>query len=139
MIIALSAAALIISAQVTSPTVATPDAGTATSSSEVAETARQFLLLLDERRWAESYQATSASFRELNTVQAWIAASEKARVPLGAAISRTLVSQENLPAPPDGYEVVKFRTSYANKAGALETVSLRRENGIWRVAGVMID
>lgn len=57
----------------------------------------------------------------------------------GAVISRTLLSQENLPAPPAGYEVVKFRTSYANKADAVETVSLARENGEWRVAGVTIE
>ncbi len=54
-------------------------------------------------------------------------------------ISRTFVSQENLPAPPHGYEVVKFRTRFANKAEALETVTLDREDGSWRVVGVTIE
>ena len=54
-------------------------------------------------------------------------------------ISRILISQENLPAPPYGYEVVKFRTAFANKADAVETVSLDREDGRWRVVGVTIE
>ena len=138
MMLVLGLSALIISVQVASPTIATPDAALATPNSEAADAARRWLTLLDEGRWDESYQATSASFRELNTAQVWATVSEKVRTPLGAVVSRRLVSQENLPAPPDGYEVVKFQTRFANKAVALETVSLRRENGSWRVAGVTI-
>lgn len=61
-----------------------------------------------------------------------------ARVPLGAVISRALLSHEYLPAPPDGYEVVKFRTRFANKDAAIETVTLDREARGWRVVGVPI-
>ena len=110
----------------------TPDA-------EVVDTARRFLVLLDQGNWAESYRATASSFRTMNTLQLWSDVSEQARRPLGAMISRTFVSQENLPAPPHGYEVVKFRTRFANKAEALETVTLDREDGVWRVVGVMIE
>jgi hypothetical protein len=53
-------------------------------------------------------------------------------------VSRAVISQENLPAPPHGYEVVKFRTRFANKADAVETVTLDREDGGWRVVGVTI-
>lgn len=137
MILSLGLSALLFSAQIASPTAATADP--AVANSPVADAARHFLTLIDQGRWEESYQATTASFRKLNTAAVWASASEKARPHLGAVVSRTLVSQENLPAPPDGYEVVKFRTSFANKASALETVSLRREDGSWRVAGVMID
>jgi len=110
----------------------------AASHSDVANTARQWLALLDEGRWDESYRATGATFRKANTLQVWAAVSEKVRTPLGAAITRTFLSQENLPAPPGGYEVVKFRTRFANKDGAVETVTLDREDGGWRVVGVTI-
>lgn len=102
------------------------------------DTARQWLALLDQARWNESYRATGTSFRKLNTVQVWADVSEKVRVPLGKVVSRAFVSQENLPAPPYGYEVVKFRTSFTNKADTVETVTLEREDGSWRVVGVMI-
>lgn len=118
---------------------ATPAASQVAPNPEVVDTARQFLVLGDQGRWEESYQATGAAFRKLNTAAVWRSVSEKVRTPLGAVVSRTLIGQENLPAPPHGYEVVKFRTSFANKAEAVETVTLEREGGAWRVVGVTID
>jgi DNA-binding CsgD family transcriptional regulator len=115
----------------------TTDIATAPNT-EVADAARRWLVLLDQGRWEESYRATGTPFRKLNTVQAWAAASERVRTPLGAMISRTAISQENLPAPPAGYEVMKFRTRFANKADAVETVTLDREDGRWRVVGVTV-
>ena len=105
---------------------------------EVVEAARRFLMLVDEGRWDESYRATGTAFQALNTAEVWAAVSEKVRVPLGAVNSRVLLSQEYLPAPPDGYEVVKFRTRFVNKADAVETVTLDREGASWRVVGITI-
>jgi DNA-binding CsgD family transcriptional regulator len=121
------------------PPLPMPVASTNSVNPEVLDTARRWLVLGDEGRWDESYQATGRSFRKLNSLQRWAAVAEKVRTPLGAVLSRTFVSEENLPAPPYGYEVVKFRTSFANKADALETVSLDREKGAWRVVGITID
>ncbi|HEX4694362.1 helix-turn-helix domain-containing protein [Sphingomonas sp.] len=104
----------------------------------VVETARQWLVLLDQGRWDDSYALTGEAFRKLNTRQIWAAASEKVRAPLGAMVSRVLISEENLPAPPSSYEVVKFRTSFANKKDAVETVTLDREGNQWRVVGVTV-
>ena len=118
------------------PVPATTATGDATDAQVVAA-ARQWLALLDQGRWDESWAATARSFRTLNTAQVWATASLKVRAPLGAMVSRTLLSQEDLPAPPHGYEVVKFRTRFAN-ADAVETVSLDREDGVWRVVGVTI-
>ena len=118
------------------PTAAAADAAV---NAEVVDAARQWLALGDQGRWEETYRATGEQFRKLNTLQVWTAAAEKVRVPLGAMISRTLISEENLPAPPYGYEVVKFRTRFANKADAVETVSLDREDGTWRVVGITIE
>jgi hypothetical protein len=116
-----------------------PVAASAKTDPQVVDAARQWLMLVDQAKWDESYRGTMPSFRKLNSLKVWADTSEKVRVPLGAVLSRTLLSQENLPAPPSGYEVVKFRTSYANKADAIETVSLDKEGGIWRVAGVTIE
>jgi DNA-binding CsgD family transcriptional regulator len=139
MTLALALLALTALPQVAStPPPPPPAASRATPSSEVVDVARQWLALLDQSNWEESYRGTGTSFQALNTTQAWAAASESARRPLGAMISRTFLSQETLPAPPSGYEVVKFRTRFANNAETVETVTLDREGGSWRVVGVMI-
>jgi DNA-binding CsgD family transcriptional regulator len=122
----------------TPPPPAPPSATSAATNAEVVDAARRWLGLLDQSRWDESYRGTATAFRRLNTLQAWTAASLQARAPLGAIISRTLISEEELPAPPHGYEVVKFRTRYANRGEAVETVTLDREGGAWRVVGVTI-
>ena len=106
---------------------------------KVGDAARQWLTLVDQGRWDDSYRDTGSAFRKLNTAQVWATTSETVREPLGAVLSRVLLSQEELPAPPNGYQVVRFRTRYANKASAVETVSLEREEGRWRVVGVIIE
>lgn len=68
-----------------------PISSSETTSAEVVNSARQWLALLDQARWDESYRATGASFRALNTAQVWAAASERVRVPLGAMNSRTFL------------------------------------------------
>lgn len=104
----------------------------------VVDTARHWLMLLDRAQWGESYRATTPSFQKLNTLQVWTKASEQARVPLGDMLSRSLISQQEVPTPPHGYQMVKFRTRFANMAEAVETVTLERDKGGWRVAGVTV-
>jgi DNA-binding CsgD family transcriptional regulator len=107
--------------------------------SAVTQAARQWLALVDAGKWQESWAATAQSFQSLNTVQMWQSASEGGRVPLGRVLSRSLGSQESIPAPPNGYQLVRFRTNFANKAGATETLSLAREGESWRVVGYYIE
>lgn len=119
------------------PVPASPAPST-TSDPEAVDFARSWLGLLDQANWTDSYRATGSAFRKLNTADVWAAASREARLPLGAMLARTFVSQENLPAPPAGYEVLKFRTRFANKSDAIETVTLEQEDRHWRVVGVTI-
>lgn len=135
----LGLSALLFATDVAAPPATTTPAALTASQTDAADSARRFLTLIDAGRWDDSYRLTTRSFRELNSAQVWADVSEKVRPPLGAALARELLSVENLPAPPDGYEVVRFRTRFANKPAAVETVSLRREAGGWRVAGVTID
>lgn len=120
------------------PTPPRPSVAAETPDAAVVDTARHWLALLDDARWDESYRATTPSFQKLNTLQVWIKASEQARVPLGAMLSRSLFSQQDVPTPPHGYQMVKFRTRFANRTEAVETVTLEREKGGWRVAGVTV-
>jgi DNA-binding CsgD family transcriptional regulator len=100
---------------------------------------RQWLALVDAGDWQNSWQSTGESFRKLNTVDLWASVSLKVRTPLGAVLSRQLLSEDDVPTPPNGNIVVKFRTSFAGKANALETLALSREDGTWKVVGYFIE
>jgi DNA-binding CsgD family transcriptional regulator len=118
---------------------ADPPVQAAPAQADVVRSARDWLALVDAERWEDSWRGTTDSFRNMNTVEAWRSASEQARVPLGAVVSRADLSRESVPGPPSGYVVVKFRTSFANRASATETLSLAREGETWRVVGYYID
>ncbi|RUN77479.1 DUF4019 domain-containing protein [Sphingomonas sp. TF3] len=120
------------------PTTAPPTATTAPAHAEAVAAALNWLDLVDHYDWDASYRGTGPAFRKQNTLQVWSRTSQQVRVPLGAVISRGFVSEEDVPAPPAGYTMVKFRTSFANKADAIETVTLDRVDGRWQIVGVTI-
>jgi DNA-binding CsgD family transcriptional regulator len=131
-------AALVLQPQ-TASTPAPAAAAATPAQAEIVRSARDWLAIVDAGNWQESWRATAAPFRSLNSVEAWAQASEQARVPLGVVVSRADLSRERVPAPPHGYEMVKFRTSFANRAGVVETVTLVREGGAWKVVGYWLD
>lgn len=118
---------------------AAPQPAAPVSETAAVQAARQWLALTDKGDWNGSWNATGQAFKSLNTSERWADVSKAVRTPLGALVSRDLIGDEYVPAPPYGYQVVKFRTSYANKAGAIETLSLVREGGEWRVVGCTIE
>lgn len=118
-------------------TVASAPAASA-SETAVLDASRQWMVLLDAGNWEQSYLATSKAFRSVNTLQKWAEVSRQVRTPLGAMQSRELVAIDFAPTP-QGYWIVKFRTDYAGKPGAIETLSLVNEDGSWKMAGIVID
>ena len=133
-------AALLIPASPLSVLAPTTGAEAAAEPTEAAaaRAAEDFLKLIDESRWAESYAATGAQFRALNTEQRWAEVSEQVRPPLGKLLTRNLVTNEYVPAPPEGYQLVKFASTYANGTNQVESLSLAWEDGAWRVVGIVI-
>lgn len=124
-----------------SPPATVVDAGApaAVAESAAVRSARDWLELGDQGRWNDGWLATASSFRKLNTAKQWTDVAVKVRGPMGALVSRTALSQESIPAPPAGVEVVKFRASFANRADVIETVSLAREESMWKVVGIYVD
>lgn len=118
---------------------AAPAAPVSVAETDATRAARAWLELGDESRWEDGWRATAASFREANTAARWAEVSARVRGPLGAVRSRTLVSQDAVPAPPAGVEVIKFRSDFATKSGVIETVSLAREDGAWKVVGIYME
>lgn len=107
--------------------------------SDAVGSARQWLALVDAGNWDGSWNATGLQFKALNTSDKWAEVAKSVSLPLGAVRSRTLISEDYVPAPPYGYKMVKFKTDYANKTGAVETISLSWEDGSWKVVGCMIE
>ena len=111
---------------------------TAVAESDASHAARDWLALVDARNWPASYAATAASFRKVNTVANWQATAEQVHGRLGPAQSRELLSDFDTPSASD-VRAVRFRTTFANDQVKTETLSLTREGGRWRVAGIYIE
>jgi len=118
---------------------AEPASSTRSEAEAAARAAEDFLALIDESRWPESYAATGAEFRRLNTLKAWTDVSARLRPPLGKLLTRNITGNEYVPAPPEGYRLVKFRSAYASGTTQTESISLAWEDGAWKVAGIVID
>lgn len=116
-----------------------PGAATSQLAVEASEAAAKWLALVDAQDWQASFSATGLSFRTANTLKGWTDASQSARVPLGAVVKRVMTSHDYVPAPPAGYEQVRFRTDFRSRSGVTETVMLVREGGELKVVGYMIE
>lgn len=138
--ITIAAALLAVTSPTTQPADQAPPAATAPlAESDGAGVARHWLELGDAANWRDSYAATAQSFRTANTLENWQSAAQKVRAPLGSVVSRTLISDMDTPAPPNGYRTVQFRTDFANRKGAIETIAMSREDGTWKIAGIYVE
>lgn len=104
--------------------------------------AKNWVTLVDAKRWNDSWAAAGTLFRSQMPQPRWASTIAPVRDPLGAVTSRALKSvttTKSLPGAPDGdYEVVQFQTSFTNKAAATETVVLSHEASGWKVDGYFI-
>ena len=122
-----------------SPVAKSPAAPLTAQVTPATRSAQAWLALVDQGRWDDSWNASGQQFRTApNTNKAWAAIIATVRPPLGRVLSRAALSQEPLSKPPHEYLILKFRTSFANKSQAVETVSLEREGQVWKVVGYWI-
>jgi hypothetical protein len=117
-------------------------AGSANEKAALAS-ARAWLSLIDNGRYAESWKGASAYFRGAVSDESWQASLAGARTPLGRLVSRLpkkMKEATQLPGAPDGtYVVMVFATSFEHKKTATETVTfVREQDGTWRAAGYFI-
>jgi hypothetical protein len=111
--------------------------------SEVQRVAREWLALSDKAPAAATWKETGAKFQAAITPDRWAEAFGAVRDPLGEVQQRTIQAaqfQQSIPGAPDGqYAIVLFRTAFARKADASETVTLEYEaDGKWRVVGYFV-
>lgn len=109
----------------------------------VQKAARDWLALSDRGDASASWSAAAKLFQNAITVERWAEGFKKVRSPLGPVAERTMLSTQftkSFQGAPDGdYALLVFRTNFANKTDARETVTLQREaDGNWRVVGYFI-
>ena len=105
--------------------------------------AEEWLKIVDEGKYCDSWNGTAKFFQGNMTKEAWDAALKGVLPPLGKMKSRELVSSrflKRMPGAPDGeYVTIQFKTSFENKADAVETVTPQKdEKGKWHVCGYFI-
>ena len=105
--------------------------------------AEQWLALIDASNFAGSWETAAPLFQKAVSQADWEKALKSVRVPLGALGSRKLKSAKytkTVPEAPDGeYVILQFETDFAEKKGAVETVTpMLDADGKWKVAGYYI-
>jgi hypothetical protein len=111
-------------------------------STAAQDAARGWLALTDRLDALASWEGAGQKFRNAMPVDRWSFALKQVRQPLGAVVQRTVGATrfaKSLKGFPEGdYAIVVFRTSFAEKTLAQETVTLDRTGGGWRVIGYSI-
>jgi Protein of unknown function (DUF4019) len=98
--------------------------------------ARQWLVLVDDKNYAQSWSEASKAFQGRQKTDAWANDEATKREPWGAVASRDLKSIDLGKA---NIAVIRYDTVFAHKATARETVALAFENGSWSVTSYSVD
>ena len=98
--------------------------------------ARQWLVLVDDKNYAQSWSEAGKAFQNRQKPEAWAKDAAATRAPLGAVASRGLKS---IDLSKGNTAVIRYDTVFAHKAAAVETVSLTFENGSWSVTDYSVN
>jgi len=106
------------------------------------EAAGKWLALIDGRQYLDSWDQAASLFKQQVSADNWLQSISAARQPLGAMISRKLISATyatSLPGAPDGeYVVLQYQTTFRYKKSAVETVTPMLDEKRWRVSGYYV-
>jgi len=104
--------------------------------------ATEWMALVDAGEYGESWDEASSLLRAAITREEWERQVGAVRAAFGAVNDREVrsrTSTTSLPGAPDGhYVVIELSTSFEQKADAVETVTPRLEEGVWRVSGYYV-
>jgi len=110
----------------------------------VESSARAWLNLPDNGKYAESWKNASTLFQAKKSESDWGKNIKAIRSPLGTMKSRHIATAHlatSLPDMPDGeYVIVQFYTSFEHQTLALETVTtVKEQDDTWRVSEYLIE
>ena len=107
------------------------------------QAAKDWLSLVDEERYGESWETAAIFFKNAVQKVQWITSMNGFRKPLGKLLERKIKNSQymtTLPGAPDGeYVVIQFETSFENKKSSIETITpMLDKDGKWRTSGYYI-
>ena len=110
--------------------------------STAAASAFDWLNVVDEGMYSQSWELGGKQFRGSVTKNQWTQAVSSVREPLGKLSSREIKSKKyskELPGMPDGsYYSFEFNSSFKNKKESVETLTLMKDGEEWKVIGYFI-
>ncbi len=124
----------------TGATAAAPAPAADAQLSAAATVGQQWLGVVDQGQYGESWSAAGKLFQANMQQQRWVQTLTGARQPLGTVVSREVAGSEirtSLPGAPAGqYAIVSYVTNFSNKPDIVENVTMMlEEDGQWRVVG----
>lgn len=120
-----------------------PDAWDQDAKKKAVEAAEAWLALVDAGKYAESWDEAAEQLKNAVSKDAFAHSLGAVRKPLGDVTSRKIESKRyltKLPGAPDGeYVVIQYKTAFANKESATETITpMLGKDKKWRVSGYYI-
>jgi hypothetical protein len=109
---------------------------------DVEPQAAAWLARIDAADARGSWELAGQAFQAATSPEHWSDQLRGARGPLGALTSRALAVEQHLSglpgAPPGEYVVRQYHSVYGALKAVVETLTLCREAGTWRVVGYFI-
>lgn len=110
---------------------------------DAARDLAEWLRVIDEGRYAESWQGLATLVKGMGTAEQWGASVSQARAAFaGTVVRRAAETAETMPQPPGApageYARVVFATTFSGGASGRETLMAAREEGKWRAVGYYI-
>ena len=114
--------------------------GTSHADAAAVTAAKDWLSLVDNEQYAESWEQAAEYFKAAVGQDEWTETMQSMRKPFGKMLSREVRLTQHkteLPGAPDGeYVVIQFKTSFEHKKSAIETITpMLAKDGQWRVSG----
>jgi predicted oxidoreductase (fatty acid repression mutant protein) len=98
----------------------------------------QWLKVIDADNYDKGWMYAAESLKNAVPKDSFKQTLQKVRSPLGSMKKRVFAASQYT-TPPDGeYVVMKYKTEFANKADAVETLISKKEDGQWKVYGYYI-
>jgi hypothetical protein len=111
--------------------------------SQAIDAVQPWLALVDRGQYSQSWETAAEFLKTAVERRDFVKSLAEARKPLGEVKSRELLSKlyaTSLPGAPKGqYVVVRYKTSFANKPSAVETITpMLEKDKKWRISGYYV-